>query len=75
MSDETGTAVEETEAEVVAEVDEAREAMVASIADEWDDRLKQMFGGATYQEVLAEKRIESLSMAKPGEGGGPGLYL
>jgi hypothetical protein len=25
---------------------------VAAIADEWDDRLKQMFGGATYQEVL-----------------------
>ena len=48
--------------------------MVSSTADQWDDRLKQMFGGATYQEVLAEKRTDSVAMAKPGEGS-PGMYL
>lgn len=48
--------------------------MVSTTADQWDDRLKQMFGGATYQEVLSEKRTGSVPMAKPGEGG-VGQYL
>jgi len=42
---------------------------VASIADEWDDRLKQMFGGATYQEVLKSRTGPPTPTAKPGEGG------
>jgi len=42
--------------------------MVATTADQWDDRLKQMFGGATYQEVLSQKQSEPMEMAKPGEG-------
>ncbi len=46
---------------------------VASTADEWDDRLKQMFGGATYQEVLAGRTAQSPPPAKPGEG--LGQYL
>ena len=28
--------------------------IVASTADEWDDRLKQMFGGVTYQQFLKQ---------------------
>jgi hypothetical protein len=47
--------------------------MVASTADGWDDRLKQMFGGATYQEVLAGRAAETAPPTKPGEG--VGLYL
>jgi hypothetical protein len=47
--------------------------MVASTADGWDDRLKQMFGGATYQEVLAGRTAETAPPTKPGEG--VGLYL
>jgi hypothetical protein len=47
--------------------------MVAATADSWDDRLKQMFGGATYQEVLAGQTAESPPPTKPGEG--LGLYL
>jgi hypothetical protein len=47
--------------------------MVASTADEWDDRLKQMFGGSTYQEVLAGRTNDSAPPTKPGEG--VGLYL
>jgi hypothetical protein len=46
---------------------------VSSTADEWDDRLKQMFGGVTYQEVLAGRSAEAPPPSKPGEGGG--LYL
>jgi hypothetical protein len=44
--------------------------VVASTADEWDDRLKQMFGGSTHQEVLA-KRLEledERGSYKPGFG-------
>ena len=33
--------------------------MLASTADEWDDRLKQMFGGFTYQEMLGSSTLES----------------
>jgi hypothetical protein len=46
--------------------------MVASTADEWDDRLKQMFGGKTYQEVLGDRNGETEPPAKPG---GVGQYL
>ncbi len=46
--------------------------MVASTADRWDDQLKQMFGGLTYQEAL-RARSEGPPPTKPGEG--VGLYL
>lgn len=46
---------------------------VSTTADSWDDRLKQMFGGVTYQEVLAGRAAEALPPIKPGEGGG--MYL
>ncbi len=46
---------------------------VASTADAWDDRLKQMFGGVTYQEVLAGKAAQARPAIKPGEG--VGMYL
>jgi hypothetical protein len=42
---------------------------VASIADEWDDRLKQMFGGATYQEVLRKSTGHEVPPNKPGNAG------
>ncbi|MEN8159883.1 MAG: YbjN domain-containing protein [Myxococcota bacterium] len=47
--------------------------MVAGTADAWDDRLKQMFGGATYQEVLAGRASEAPPTTKPGQG--LGQYL
>lgn len=47
--------------------------MVSSTADAWDDRLKQMFGGATYHEVLAGRTAEAPPPTKPGEG--VGQYL
>jgi len=43
--------------------------VVASTADEWDDRLKQMFGGATYQEVLTSGASHEPPPVKPGAGG------
>lgn len=46
--------------------------IVASTADQWDDRLKQMFGGATHQEAIAQRSAAAEKLAKPGEGG---LYL
>ena len=46
---------------------------VSSTADAWDDRLKQMFGGVTYQEVLAGKAAQARPAIKPGEG--VGMYL
>ncbi len=42
---------------------------VASIADDWDDRLKQMFGGATYQDVLTKRSNHLAPPTKPGHGG------
>jgi hypothetical protein len=51
--------------------------VVAKTADEWDDRLKQMFGGATYQEA-AGRRPDADGLAKPGQGGyqpGQGIYI
>ncbi len=47
--------------------------VVSTTADTWDDRLKQMFGGATYQEVLEGRSTQSRPPTKPGEGGV--LYL
>jgi hypothetical protein len=47
--------------------------MVATTADGWDDQLKQMFGGVTYQEVLAGRSVDALPPIKPGEG--TGMYL
>jgi len=53
--------------------------VVSKTADEWDDRLKQMFGGATYQEVLKKKGDAGSLATKPGQGEGRrtdlGLYL
>lgn len=43
---------------------------IASTADQWDDRLKQMFGGVTFQEVMREGASAPTPAAvKPGEGG------
>ncbi len=47
--------------------------MVASTADTWDDRLKQMFGGVTHEEMLAGRSAEAPPPTKPGEG--VGMYL
>jgi hypothetical protein len=44
--------------------------VVASTADQWDDRLKQMFGGATYEDVLKGRTGHQVPPIKPGEGGG-----
>lgn len=45
--------------------------VVSTTADEWDDRLKQMFGGATWQEVLTQRKDDSKTPpVKPGAGGG-----
>jgi len=43
--------------------------VVASTADQWDDRLKQMFGGVTYQEALAAQDGRGAAPVKPGQGG------
>jgi hypothetical protein len=43
--------------------------VVATTADQWDDRLKQMFGGATYQEVLTGRAGHQAPPVKPGHGG------
>jgi len=43
--------------------------IVAATADQWDDRLKQMFGGATYQDVLKKHAVGTPPPTKPGEGG------
>jgi len=42
--------------------------VVASTADEWDDRLKQMFGGSTHQEDLSKRLGEERGAYKPGYG-------
>ena len=46
--------------------------IVSTTADQWDDKLKQMFGGATFQESLKQSS-GTRPPVKPGEG--PGLYL
>ena len=43
--------------------------VVASTADDWDDRLKQMFGGVTYQEVISGRSESQAPPVKPGQGG------
>jgi hypothetical protein len=43
--------------------------VVASTADQWDDRMKQMFGGSTYEEVLAGRSGDAAPTTKPGQGG------
>jgi hypothetical protein len=43
--------------------------VVASTADQWDDRLKQLFGGVTYQEVLGGRTSHAAPPIKPGQGG------
>lgn len=43
--------------------------VVATTADEWDDRLKQMFGGSTHQEVRTGRTANPPPTAKPGQGG------
>jgi hypothetical protein len=43
--------------------------LVASTGDQWDDRLKQLFGGVTYQEALASREEREVAKHKPGEGG------
>jgi hypothetical protein len=43
--------------------------VVATTADQWDDRLKQMFGGSTYQEVLTSRTGHEAPPTKPGQGG------
>jgi hypothetical protein len=47
--------------------------IVASTTDEWDDRIQQMFGGATYQQVLKGNARHSAPPTKP--GGASGGYL
>ena len=42
---------------------------VAATADQWDDRLKQMFGGATYHDVLKGQAGQAVPPTKPGQGG------
>jgi hypothetical protein len=42
--------------------------IVASTADQWDDRLKQMFGGSTHQEALARRSASPEQLTKPGQG-------
>jgi hypothetical protein len=43
--------------------------VVASTADAWDDRLKQMFGGSTYQDVIQKRVATEVPNIKPGIGG------
>jgi hypothetical protein len=43
--------------------------VVATTANQWMDRLKQMFGGATYQEVLTGQVGLKAPPVKPGQGG------
>ena len=43
--------------------------VVASTAGVWGERLKQMFGGSTYQEVLEGRSSHERPPVKPGGGG------
>jgi hypothetical protein len=51
--------------------------VVASTADEWDDRLKQMFGGMKFRETVSGNHEPGLPRIKPGEvpQDGPGQYI
>ena len=44
-------------------------AVVASTASEWDDRLKQMFGGSTHSEMRSGAARAGAPATKPGGGG------
>lgn len=44
-------------------------AVVASTASEWDDRLKQMFGGSTHSEMRSGAARAEAPATKPGGGG------
>jgi hypothetical protein len=43
--------------------------VVAKTADEWDDRSKQMFGGATHQDALKNRGGVAPPGIKPGQAG------
>ena len=43
--------------------------VVATTAEQWSERLKQMFGGATYQEALTGQAGLLAPSVKPGQGG------
>ena len=43
--------------------------VVATTADEWDDRIQQMFGGSTYQDVIEKRVVSEVPSIKPGAGG------
>jgi hypothetical protein len=51
--------------------------IVATTTDEWDDRLKQMFGGMKYIEAIDDAQGQSAAPVKPGEApqDGRGMYL
>lgn len=51
--------------------------VVASTADEWDDRIKQMFGGMKYREAMGDDQAPGVPPVKPGEASrdGLGMYL
>jgi hypothetical protein len=51
--------------------------VVASTADEWDDRLKEMFGGLKYSETVSGDQAAGVPSVKPGEGppAGHGQYI
>ena len=51
--------------------------VVASTADEWDDRLKEMFGGLKYREAMGGDQAADVPPVKPGEGppAGHGQYI
>jgi len=42
--------------------------VVSSTADEWDDRLKEMFGGMKYREAMVDEPGARVPPVKPGEG-------
>jgi hypothetical protein len=62
--DETliGSSIGEAELRFVIE-------LIASTGDFWDDRLKQMFGGITFQEALKSEAGRQALAQKPGQGG------
>ena len=71
MSDET--AVEETEADVVAEVDEAREALVATLAEDLGDGIVETFikpGDDVWVRVTREAWAETANTLRFGMGFG-----
>lgn len=71
MSDET--AVEETEAEVVAEVDETRDALVASLSEQLGDGIVETFvkpGDDVWIRVTREAWVETANTLKSGMGFG-----